>query len=179
MAVTTFIDQGYDETTMERIAELAEVGTSTLYRYFPSKELLLLAPYAEVVDPGRYLRARPVSEPTGVALAGALLDLGDDYADPSRRIPEIRRILDSSPVPRARVWDVLLQSRADLEAALAERMGLPATDHSVQISAGIALDVFYRVDEERKSGDREDYRALFREALASLSTTTIVLPVLP
>jgi AcrR family transcriptional regulator len=179
VAVTAFIEQGYDETTMEQIAEAAEIGTSTLYRYFPSKELLILEPFAQVLDYGRYLRARPADEPVDVALAAALLDLADDFADPDRRITEIRRIIDASAVPRARLWDFFLDSRADFEAALAERMGREPTDHSVQVTVGVALDIFYRVDEQWKGDHGQDYRDLFREALASLRTTTIILPTLP
>jgi AcrR family transcriptional regulator len=179
VAVTAFIEQGYDETTMEQIAEAAEIGTSTLYRYFPSKELLILEPFSQVLDYGRYLRARPADEPVDVALATALLDLADELADPARRIPEIRRIIDASAVPRARLWDVFLDSRADFEAALAERMHLEPTDPTVQITIGIALDVFYRVDEQWKGDHRKDYRVLFREAVASLRATSIMLPRLP
>lgn len=179
VAVTLFIEQGYDETTMEQIAEAAEIGTSTLYRYFPSKELLLFEPFSDVIDFGRYLRARPEDEPVGEALAGALLDLADAFVDPAKRITEIRRIVDASAVPRARLWDVLLDRRADFEAALADRMQLPPSDHSVQVSAGIALDVFARVDEQWKGDHSKDYRGLLRDALTSLPTTSIVLPSLP
>ncbi len=179
VAVTAFIERGYDETTMEQIAEAAEIGTSTLYRYFPSKELLILEPLAQVLDYGRYLRARPADEPLPVALGAALLAMADDFADPARRITEIRRIIDVSAVPRARLWDYFLNSRADFEAALAERMGLAPTDHSVQITVGIALDIFYRVDDQWKGDHTKDYRILFRDALASLATTPIIVPKLP
>lgn len=176
VAVSAFIEQGYDETTMEQIAEAAEIGTSTLYRYFPSKELLILEPFAEVLDFGYFLRARPQDEPLEEALANALLDLADEFADPSRRITEIRRIIDASAVPRARLWDVFLNSRADFEHALAERMNHQPTDHVVQITAGIALDIFYRVDEQWKGDHEKNYGVLFREALTSLSIAQIVVP---
>lgn len=179
VALSAFIEQGYDETTMEQIAEAAEIGSSTLYRYFPSKELLILEPFAEVLDFGHYLRARPEDEPVEEALAGALLDLADEFADPSRRITEIRRIIDAAAVPRARLWDFFLNSRADFEHALAERMNLQPTDHIVQITVGIALDIYYRVDEQWKGHHDKDYGVLFREALESLSDAEIVLPRLP
>ena len=41
VAIELFIAQGYDQTTMEQIAEKAEVAPSTLYRYFTSKDLLV------------------------------------------------------------------------------------------------------------------------------------------
>ena len=36
-----FASRRYDEITMDEIAQLAQVGKGTLYRYFSSKEALL------------------------------------------------------------------------------------------------------------------------------------------
>jgi len=40
---TLFFDKGYENTTMDEIAEMAEYSKGTLYQYYPSKEVLLLA----------------------------------------------------------------------------------------------------------------------------------------
>ncbi|WP_171166623.1 TetR/AcrR family transcriptional regulator [Streptomyces sp. I05A-00742] len=42
-ALRLFRDQGYDATTMEQIAESAEVSVSTVFRYFPTKEELVVS----------------------------------------------------------------------------------------------------------------------------------------
>ena len=42
MSRRLFTAKGYEETTMEDIAEAAEVSKATLYNYFSSKENLLL-----------------------------------------------------------------------------------------------------------------------------------------
>lgn len=53
--------QGFESTTLEQVAERAGVHVQTLYRHFPNKEALALAPEqarfdgfrAQVADPGR------------------------------------------------------------------------------------------------------------------------------
>ncbi|NCN11384.1 MAG: TetR/AcrR family transcriptional regulator [Leptospira sp.] len=40
-AMNLFSEQGFDATPMPKLAEIAGVGTGTIYRYFPSKEILL------------------------------------------------------------------------------------------------------------------------------------------
>jgi len=48
-AVDLITEQGYDKTTMKQIARAAEVGDATVYKYFPTKEKLLLGYYEEVI----------------------------------------------------------------------------------------------------------------------------------
>ena len=58
-----FETEGYAETTVEQIADAADVAVRTFFRYFPTKESLLFAEFDEVrrtmLDE---LRARPVEE---------------------------------------------------------------------------------------------------------------------
>src|SRR5258708_9880493 len=49
-AVELFKTRGYHQTTIDEIAEKAEVSRRTLFNYFPTKEALLLPWAQEILD---------------------------------------------------------------------------------------------------------------------------------
>ena len=99
VALELFLRDGFEETTMEQIAERAEVGTTTLYRYFPTKDQLLLDPLVEAMDPAPYLRARPTDERLELSLGEALLAAAAAFDDAGTRISEMRRRWMRPPSP--------------------------------------------------------------------------------
>ncbi len=49
-AVDLISTQGYDKTSMKQIARTAGIGDATIYKYFPTKEKLLLAYFALCIE---------------------------------------------------------------------------------------------------------------------------------
>lgn len=49
-ALTLFASQGYDGTTIQAIADHADVGKSTFFNYFASKEAVLATYYREITE---------------------------------------------------------------------------------------------------------------------------------
>jgi AcrR family transcriptional regulator len=140
-AVLTLAEErGYDAVTIEMIAERAEVGISTLYRYFPNKDAILLEPVSSNVSTlADALRARPVDEPQDVALGQALRTYFAWTPEDRESVARLRHQLDGAAGPRARLWDLWHQQRLLLEEVLAERANVPVTDLRVAISAQVTM----------------------------------------
>jgi AcrR family transcriptional regulator len=176
VAYEMFLAEGYDQTTMEQVAERAEVGSSTLYRYFPSKDLLILDQLTHVLDLAGALRQRPADEPLEISLGIAIRDSLETVED-NERFAAIRRIIDVSPVPRARLWDIVVQSRSDFELALAERLDRPADDLVVLMTAGMTFQVWEIAGEKWWSADGGVSRPEILDGiLTALPDLRLVLP---
>ncbi|WP_052433918.1 TetR/AcrR family transcriptional regulator [Streptacidiphilus melanogenes] len=71
-----FQERGYDATTVRDIAAAAGVGERTFFRYFPSKESLVLQQVRDLVPLlAAEIRDRPASEPPLLALRNAVLEV--------------------------------------------------------------------------------------------------------
>lgn len=176
-AIDLFIEQGYDATTMEQIAERAEVGTSTLYRYFPSKELLALDPLTRSLDFASALQARPAGEDLGVALGAVIRSALRDRRSDDGRFTALRRIIDAAPVPRARLWDFVASSRSELESVIAERLERSTDDLLVLMTASVTMSVFTITAERWWAGEHSvPPETVADDVLEALSRLDLILP---
>lgn len=173
-ALAMFTAQGYAETTMESIAEAAEIHPATLYRYFPSKDLIVLADFASTAE--RFADSLEHS-PDDVALEDALMravvgvfeEAPDGQTHLERRM--LRSIIDQSPAARARVWDIQDQQRRRVGAVIARRLGRQAHDFDVVLSARTvililetAADIWRDSDGSVSTGDiARDLARAFRD----------------
>lgn len=174
-----FERQGYDTTTMEQIAQRAEVSPTTLYRYFPTKESLLTGElFAHSGTAADELRARPGSENLGTALGAVLLGRLRTVDADAERVTRLRRQIDLAPEARARVFDSAYQELTFLEEAIAERSGTSPSEVWVQVTARTWLMVWQTALDMMRSGpEARSAEACAREVLAALSSGATVLPV--
>lgn len=176
VAQELFLEQGYAGTTMEQIAEQAEIGASTLYRYFPSKELLLLEPIVRSLALGPHLAARPPDEPLPDALGAVLRGaFPPGELDPDRYLA-LRKMVDAEPGPRARLWDLVDQVTAELEHEIALRLGTSARDERVFLAARIAFLVYDLAGRRWSGRTRRSWEQAVDRCLASLAGHDPVLP---
>ncbi|BCB78670.1 TetR family transcriptional regulator [Phytohabitans flavus] len=124
-AIALFLDRGYDAVSVADVADAAEVSKPTLFKYFPTKEDLVLHRIADHQgEAARVVRERRPGESPLAALRRHFLD-GLDRRDPvtglndHERVLAYHRMVFSTPSLAARVASF---AEAD-EVALAEALG--------------------------------------------------------
>jgi AcrR family transcriptional regulator len=131
-ALRLFTEQGYDATTVEQIAEAAEISPSTFFRYFPTKEDVVVT---DEYDPimAEVFRAQPPELSPVEAMRRMFRQvLEHAYASDRDMIIARLRLVLSVPALRARAFDTNLTYRIFVEL-VSERVGRPRDDFEVQI----------------------------------------------
>ncbi len=101
-ATAAFRDEGYETTSMDRIAELASVSKRTVYNHFGSKEALFQAVVDRLFDRAAALKRVPWNpelsleeQLTAVREAAASADPADLEAAPSLVAPPPEELLSN------------------------------------------------------------------------------------
>ncbi|WP_443046959.1 TetR/AcrR family transcriptional regulator [Streptomyces sp. NBC_00267] len=126
-------EQGYEATTIDQIAERAEVSPSTVFRYFPTKEDIVLT---DEWDPilMRELQARPADEPWPetvryVMLKALRMGLQDDL-----EVARLRtRLMVQVPAVRSRMMESMSVTGRMFSLAVGERTGLDPDSLEVRV----------------------------------------------
>jgi AcrR family transcriptional regulator len=144
-ALRLFREQGYHATTVEQIAAAAEVSPSTFFRYFPTKEDLVLqddmdtrmveALERQPAGLSPIAAVRAAAREVFASYTAADLDLISENATLTMNVPEIR----------ARAMDEFARTIAVVSEALAKRAGRPADDLTVRTTAGAIVGVIMSI----------------------------------
>lgn len=140
-ALRLFKEQGFDETTVEEIAEAAEVSPSTFFRYFPSKEDVVLYDPLDPLLIDAFRRQPPEMTPIEAlrtAMAEAMRDPDVDWMKQQR---ERAQLVFSVPTVRMRMFEEFVSSMAPFTEVLAERTGREPDDFEVRNLVGAILGV--------------------------------------
>ena len=134
-AIALFSEQGFDATTVEQIAAAAEVGPRTVYRYYPTKEALVVRFTEDTLNTAlEELRALPEEIP----LPQALFEVVDS----------VRRTIEDDSERRKVVYQIIVRTRslhAELRAvnwlwreSLAEEIGRRTGGRTAEMVAALA-----------------------------------------
>ncbi|MFB4317809.1 TetR family transcriptional regulator [Actinomadura sp. 21ATH] len=127
-AMELFLERGFEATTIDDIAAAAGISRRSFFRYFGTKEDLVLGDLAAHGERIReLLQARPDSEDAWTALLNALLNaprLGRDQAT----MLKISKMLYGTPSLRARSIEKHLHWQALLTPEIRRRLGAAPGD---------------------------------------------------
>jgi AcrR family transcriptional regulator len=171
-ALRLFAEKGYEQTTVEEIAESADVAVRTFFRYFSSKQHVLFGDVAHdrIHRMRRELAARPRSEPILTALRAVLDSM--DIADPQeqQQIMLRLRLMERQPSLVGTYLKLIHDLREIVAEFVAERTGLPVDLHPypllVASAAASSWDISVRV--WAAAGGQPSLRALRRDAFEQL-----------
>ncbi|MGA9674725.1 MAG: TetR family transcriptional regulator [Mycobacterium sp.] len=129
-------ENGYAATTVEHIADAADVSPSTFFRYFPSKESLLLA---DDLDP--LILAAFEAQPPGLSPTEAIRRA---YEDVMARLPAEQlefentrqRLMFSIPELKAAMYDEYYRTVNVMAELIGRRIGRSANDFEVRVFVG-------------------------------------------
>jgi AcrR family transcriptional regulator len=140
-ALRLFREQGYHATTVEQIAEAAEVSPSTFFRYFPTKEDVVIQDDMDVIAIAAFER-----QPAGLSpIAAFRAAWAETYAslteEEMARLEETSAMTMAIPELRARAVDELSRTIDVIAQATAKRTGHDPGEFAVRNLVGAIIGV--------------------------------------
>ncbi len=138
-ALRLFSEHGYAETSVEQIAAAAEVSPSTFFRYFPTKEEVVLSEFIDsrMID---LFRSAPAELGPTAALRHAVEALTVVVGDEDLELEGLRnQLIQEVPELRRGLFVELLRPMRMVSEVITERLGLPPGDEDAAVFAGALL----------------------------------------
>lgn len=142
VAIELFTEQGFEDTSVDQIAEAAHIGRRTFFRYFPSKNAVPWGDFDAHLSLMRAeLAATPASAPLGEALRTALLNF-NTYPPGEERVHR-RRMALILGAPSLQAYSMLMYTgwRQVIADYVGDRAGIDPHGHAPQTIAWMLLGV--------------------------------------
>jgi AcrR family transcriptional regulator len=178
-ALRLFREQGYHATTVEKIAEAAEISPSTFFRYFPTKEDLVLQDDMDT----RMIEALE-RQPAGLsplaAIRAAVREMFASYGEADLDVVrQTTQLTMTVPEARARALDELARTIGVITEAVARRAGRPADDLNIRVMAGAIVGVIMAITIpwDHEWSDRQTMEDTFQHIEQGLALLEAGLPL--
>lgn len=176
VAQDLFLEYGYQATTVDQIAEAAGMSRRTFFRYFPSKDDLVIGKYDLFGDRmADALDARPVDESVWESLR-RVFDITLDYVQDDRqraRNDAMDRIVQSTPQLTARYLEKMQRVQSLLTGRVAGRIN-PSSSSTDPRPAAIVGAAFACMEAARASWLDSDQSAPFGTYLDHAMSAIVV-----
>lgn len=157
-ALELFADKGYEHTAVREITDAADVSERTFFRYFASKEDLVLEFIRDETHAfALALAARPPMEEPFTAIRNAYHDSVHRQA----AFLPVMQLIDASPDLKAAQLRDFHEHGEEVIEVIAAREGVdPATDPRPQVIAGLFGALVYLSNRDWPTGDKPDADAI-------------------
>lgn len=168
VALDLFDARGFDAVTVEEVAAMAEVSASTVYRYFGTKDRLVLHDDIDRQMVTGLLAALDDGATLGEAARLVLGNLRAMSADEFRSFARRIRYMLEQPTVAAALAQEARATAVELSAEIARRRGRTAEDLEVRLSAQVLIEVLLISAEAwHRSGFRTDFGELLDRTLTA------------
>ncbi|MET8981080.1 TetR family transcriptional regulator [Streptomyces sp. NPDC004539] len=124
IAFRLFAEQGFDNTTVEQIAAEAGLSRTTFFRYFGTKEEVVLEKFGELGhEVAAALAARPAGERPWDSLRHAFDVVARPQADESEQSLSLMRLLSDACALMTRQWEKTQGWQSILVPEISSRLG--------------------------------------------------------
>jgi AcrR family transcriptional regulator len=176
-ALRLFAEQGYTATTIEQIAAAAEVSPATFFRYFPTKEDVVLQDDFDIVTIAALEEQPPELNPIAAFRAAASATARSLTAEDKQRFTETTRLTLAVPEVRARAVDEFARTTDVIAAAIGRRTGRAPEDFAVRNLTGAIMGVIMAATFPWQPDHTLDVDVLFERIDASLAHLEAGLPI--
>ncbi|WP_456320084.1 acyl-CoA-like ligand-binding transcription factor [Paenibacillus ehimensis] len=167
-ALRLFRELGYNATTVEQIAEAAEISPSTFFRYFPTKEDVLLRDNYDPVLVAAFEAQPSDLSPLQAVRRAFVSAIADMSADELAMVRERDQLIMSVPELRAAALNNLTQTMQLIAELVAKRVDRKPDDAAVRTFAGAVIGVNISVMLYYAERPDADFAGLLDEALSKL-----------
>jgi AcrR family transcriptional regulator len=168
-ALRLFADRGYAATTIDQIAAAADISPSTFFRYFPTKEDVVVQDEYDAVLVEAFRQAATSADPVRTlreVMSGVFAEVPEaEWVKSAERSALVLR----EPALRTRSIENLLAVADAGRAAFAEAAGRPADDPQTATLVGACMGVLAAVGlSTAPTGSLKTMAAQLDDALARL-----------
>jgi len=176
LAQGLFTARGYDQTTLDDFVAAAGLSKRTFFRYFSSKEDLVLGKYEMFGDAlTEALAARPADEPIWAALRRAFDVVADYFDDPAHHTQAVamEKIIHDTPALSAGEWERVSRVQNQLLTMVRDRTGQhdPADPRPATITGAAMACVMAAKTAWITSNQAHSFNDLLDRAMAAVKPT--------
>ncbi len=169
-AMRLFKEQGYENTTIEQIAEAVEISPSTFFRYFPTKDDVILY---DDLDPIIFaaFESQPAELTPIQAMLNSILQVFASLSETElQQIWERGQLMLSNSNLRMRMMEQLESAMQSSAHLIAKRIGASSDDIRVTAYSGAVIGVVLAVVLNYVNNPEKDIKELLQSSLTFLES---------